>query len=335
MGIGGVVLFIGAGAQRATADHEPGLTSGVVARCCLCRRLPTWRSIPRWRMRESRSGSRSRSVAPRIIAALLERVRQGRRLSRRWAATVAVALIGATLLGTQGADLGHGGAGSAITGVILAAAAACCYAGYSVAAAEIVDQGASSRATVGALFGLASLVLIPILAVTGSALLESTRGILVAGYLGLVPMSIGYLLFGHGLRTTPASAATGLSLLEPAVAAVLADLIAHQQLPAVGWLGISSRLRPACPCRPRSPNPDTSAPRPPRPDLRVAAVRQHPGDLAPATQAAHRSFATEPHEVDTGHYKVTRPRQIRKDSLTTPPGATRRRRRPDRDLSAR
>jgi len=82
-------------------------------------------------------------------------------------------------------------------------------------------------------------VLIPILAVTGSALLASTRGILVAGYLGFIPMSIGYLLFGHGLRTTTASAATGLSLLEPAVAAVLADLIAHQQLPAIGWLGIA------------------------------------------------------------------------------------------------
>jgi DME family drug/metabolite transporter len=52
-------------------------------------------------------------------------------------------------------------------------------------------------------------------------------------------MSIGYLLFGHGLRTTPASAATGLSLLEPAVAALLADLIAHQHLPALGWLGIA------------------------------------------------------------------------------------------------
>ena len=126
-----------------------------------------------------------------------------------------------------------------MSGVILAIAAACCYAGYSVAAAEIIDQGASSRATVGALFGLASLVLVPVLAITGSAILASARGIIVAGYLALIPMSIGYLLFGHGLRRTTATAATGLSLLGPAVAAVLADLIAHQHLPAIGWLGLA------------------------------------------------------------------------------------------------
>lgn len=289
MGIGGVALFIGAGrgALRLITSGvaRPALWMG--AACVVAYPLAFYTSMAEAGV--AIGVTISIGGAP-IVAALIERVRHGRRLSRRWAATVTVALIGATLLGTQGADLGRGGAGSAITGVVLAVAAACCYAGYSVAAADIVDQGASSRATVGALFGLASLVLIPILAVTGSALLESTRGVLVAGYLGLIPMSIGYLLFGHGLRTTPASAATGLSLLEPAVAAVLADLIAHQHLPAIGWLGITLVVTSVL-LQTRSPSPDISAPRLPRPDILVASVRQHPGDLAPATQAAHRPFA--------------------------------------------
>jgi len=238
MGIGGVALFIAAGGSAlrliTSGVARPALWLG--AACVVAYPLAFYTSMADAGV--AIGVTLSIGGAP-IVAALLERVRHGRRLSRQWAATVALALIGATLLGTQGADLGHAGAGSAITGAILAVGAACCYAGYSVAAAEIVDQGASSRATVGALFGLAAPVLIPILAITGSALLASTRGILVAGYLGLIPMSIGYLLFGHGLRTTPASAATGLSLLEPAVAALLADLIAHQHLPALGWLGIA------------------------------------------------------------------------------------------------
>jgi drug/metabolite transporter, DME family len=68
-----------------------------------------------------------------------------------------------------------------VTGVILALGAGCFYAGSSIAAAQIVGRGTSSRATFGALFGLASLVLIPILGVTGSTLLASTRGIAVVG----------------------------------------------------------------------------------------------------------------------------------------------------------
>ena len=238
MGIGGVALFIGAGrgALRLITSGVGGSALWLGAGCVVAYPLAFYTSMADAGV--AIGVTVSIGGAP-IVAALIERVRHGRRLSHHWAATVVLALIGATLLGTQGADVGQGGALSAIIGVLLAVAAAGCYAGYSVAAAEIVDHGASSLATVGALFGLASLVLIPILAVTGSALLASTRGILVAGYLGLIPMSIGYVLFGHGLRTTTASAATALSLLEPAVAAVLADLIAHQQLPATGWLGIA------------------------------------------------------------------------------------------------
>ena len=238
MGIGGIALFIGAGrsALRLITSGAAGPALWLGAGCVVAYPLAFYTSMADAGV--AIGVTLSIGGAP-IVAALIERVRHGRRLSRRWAATVALALIGAILLGTQGPALSHAGTGSTITGIILAVAAACCYAGYSVAAAEIVGQGASSRATVGALFGLASLVLIPILALTGSTLLAGTQGILVAGYLALIPMSVGYLLFGHGLRTTTASAATGLSLLEPAVAAVLADLIAHQQLPAIGWLGIT------------------------------------------------------------------------------------------------
>jgi len=51
-------------------------------------------------------------------------------------------------------------------------------------------------------------------------------------------MLAGYLLFGWGLARVPASTATTLTLLEPAVAAVLAVLVVGERLPAAGWAGV-------------------------------------------------------------------------------------------------
>ncbi len=47
------------------------------------------------------------------------------------------------------------------------------------------------------------------------------------------------VLFGWGLAHVPASTATTLSLLEPAVAAVLAVLVVGERLPLLGWTGIA------------------------------------------------------------------------------------------------
>jgi DME family drug/metabolite transporter len=237
MGIGGIALFLGTRrtALRLITTRAGGRALWLGAGFVVAYPLAFYTSMADAGV--AIGVTLSIGAAP-IAAALIERLRHGRRLTRGWIATVAIAVLGAVLLGTGRADLAHHTQLQLLVGVILALAAACCYAGYSVAASDIIARGASSRATVGALFGLASVVLIPILLITGSTLLTSSRGILIAGYLGLIPMSIGYVLFGHGLRTTTARDATLLSLLEPAVAAVLADLVAHQHLSPLGWLGI-------------------------------------------------------------------------------------------------
>jgi drug/metabolite transporter, DME family len=261
MGIGGIAMFVGAyrGAVRLIASGAGGRTLWLGAGFVVAYPLAFYTSMADAGV--AIGVTLSIGAAP-VAAAVIERFRHGRRLSRRWAATVAIAAIGATLLGTGRADLVDHTALQELTGVILALTAACCYAGYSVAAADIITRGASSRATVGAMFGLASVVLIPVLLITGSTLIASPRGILVAGYLGLIPMSIGYVLFAYGLRTITARDATLLSLLEPAVAAVLADLVAHQHLSPLGWLGIALVLCSVL-LQTRSVRPGTS--RPPAP----------------------------------------------------------------------
>nr|WP_268255287.1 EamA family transporter [Streptomyces roseolilacinus] len=100
-----------------------------------------------------------------------------------------------------------------------------------------------------------------------------TRGPLGA-YMAPVPVFAGYVLFGWGLAHVPAGTATTLSLLEPAVAAVLAVLVVGERLPAVGWVGIA--LVVGCLAVLTAPIP--SARRPRRREGRTAPA---PGGTAP------------------------------------------------------
>src|ERR1019366_5693403 len=69
-------------------------------------------------------------------------------------------------------------------------------------------------------------------------IITSGSHLAVAAYLAIVPMFLGYILFGHGLATVAASTATTVSLLEPAVAALLAVIVLREHLPPMGWLGL-------------------------------------------------------------------------------------------------
>jgi hypothetical protein len=79
--------------------------------------------------------------------------------------------------------------------------------------------------------GLGGLLLLPVLLATGSPLAASWANAAVGAYLALVPVFTGYLLFGWGLASVCASTATTLSLLEPAVAAILAVTVVGERLP--------------------------------------------------------------------------------------------------------
>ncbi|WP_413812808.1 DMT family transporter [Streptomyces sp. OE57] len=177
-------------------------------------------------------------------SAVIERVMDRRRLTRRWKLGAALGLLGTLMLCAGQAAGAPGGAertSSAATmlGVGLGLVAATAYALYSWAAHRLITQGVIARAAMGAVFDAGGLLLVPVLLVTGAPLLDSGSSMAVGAYMALVPMYAGYVLFGWGLAHVPASTATTLSLLEPAVAAVLAVLVIGERLPAVGWGGIA------------------------------------------------------------------------------------------------
>lgn len=170
-----------------------------------------------------------------LFAAVLERVADGVRLDLRWAGAASLAVLGLVLI--TGGDSGAG-ATSTVLGSLLGLLGGAGYVGYSWTAARLMRGGAGSRAAMGALFGTGALVLLPVLALTGGPLLSSASGLLVAGYLAVVPMCLAYVLFGAGLRRTSTTAATTLSLLEPLVAALLGVLVVGERLGVGAWCGI-------------------------------------------------------------------------------------------------
>ncbi|MFC9284405.1 DMT family transporter [Streptomyces collinus] len=184
-----------------------------------------------------------------LASALIERVVDGRRLTRRWTAAASLGLLGTVLLCVAEAAHADGGGGTGagrpasvsttLLGVGLGLVAAATYALYAWAAHRLITRRIPSRAAMGAVFGLGGLLLLPVLLVTGAPLVASWSDAAVGAYMALVPMFTGYVLFGWGLARVPASTATTLSLLEPAVAAVLAVQVVGERLPATGWSGVA------------------------------------------------------------------------------------------------
>lgn len=204
------------------------------------------------------------AVIERFLVPPAQRVRP----SLRWGLSAAAAVLGVVLLAVSG---GHASAatstaastsaaGTLLPGVLLGLLAGVAYAGYTCTAARIMACGHTSRGTMAAQFGLAGVLLLPVLILTGAPLLDPARRgapstvplaqhlaaglgealpLAVLAYLAIGPMMIAYILFGRGLRTVPGSRATTVTLLEPLTATVLAVLLLGERLAPVGWLGLA------------------------------------------------------------------------------------------------
>ena len=193
-------------------------------------------------------------------AAIIERVIDRRPLTRRWfvGATTGVLGVAALAVGTHGGSPSATGRGSdPVLGIVLGLVAGLTYAFYSWGAGRVMARGVPSRPVMGATFGLGGILLLPVLLATGGPILASSGHLAVAAYLAVVPMCLGYLFFGRALATIPASTATTLSLLEPAVAALIAVLVLGERLSVGGWCGVAlvfvSLVVTAVPGRSRAP----------------------------------------------------------------------------------
>ncbi|KLV08096.1 EamA family transporter [Photobacterium ganghwense] len=125
-----------------------------------------------------------------------------------------------------------------MTGILLGLIAGCAYAVYSWVAKAMIETGIQSSAAMGSLFGLGAIGLLPTLFFTGNQMFASLSNAMVMIYMAVIPMFLGYFLFGYGLRHINASKATLLTLFEPVVAAVFAVTIVGEVIPYQGWFGM-------------------------------------------------------------------------------------------------
>ena len=196
-----------------------------------------------------------------LFAALLEYLfNKTLSLTKRWLISVVIGLIGIALLAfgephmpdlsplgqtteqvsehATGYLTGQAAPQRQLWGIALGLLAGLTYASYAWAARAMIDSGVHSQAAIGGIFGLGALLLLPSLFFTGDNLFSSTGNALVSVYMALIPMTLGYIAFGYGLRHINASSASLLTLMEPVVAAILAVLIVGEVISPLGWFGM-------------------------------------------------------------------------------------------------
>lgn len=177
-----------------------------------------------------------------LFTALLERIFDQKQLSKRWFASCCFGIVGVLLLSLgeshTSSNLQVHSTDQKILGIILGLVAGLTYSLYSWAAKKMIDRGVDAKASIGLIFGFGAMLLLPTACYTGTNLFDEAVNVYVVGYMMLIPMFLGYLLFGYGLKTVPASRAVTLTLFEPFMAAVFAMLIVGEQLDGLGWLGM-------------------------------------------------------------------------------------------------
>ncbi|MCP2338440.1 EamA family transporter [Actinomadura rupiterrae] len=151
----------------------------------------------------------------------------------RWLVATAGAVAGCTAL-----VIGGRGAGVEPVGIALALLSGFAYATYATLSSVLIMRGERDRCVVAALFGLSGLVSLPVLLLDSPGWLVTGTGPGVALYLGVIATGGSYLLFARGLRTTPATTATTLTLAEPAVASVLGVAVLGEHLGPVALSGL-------------------------------------------------------------------------------------------------
>jgi drug/metabolite transporter, DME family len=154
------------------------------------------------------------------LAGLFARAVDGTALNGRWAACTAMATAGVLLLVLSGSE-----ARVSIAGVLMALIAGASYAVYTVASKRLLGDGHAPEAVMARGFGLAAIVLAPVLLVAGAGPLSSAGGITLVVYLGAIPTALAYVLFARGLRKLSAGETATLTLAEPLTATALGTLV--------------------------------------------------------------------------------------------------------------
>jgi drug/metabolite transporter, DME family len=169
-------------------------------------------------------------MAP-VIVALLSVLFLKERLEQSIVTALVIAIVGTFLLvGFQSAS-----GGQVFSGVLLALGSATGYALVALTSRRLSTYHPLQPVAFG--FTVGAIVLLPFALSTGLTTSLDVSSWLRLLYLGLIPTAFAYVLFTLGMRTTKATVATIVTLLEPLTAVILAFVLFREQLSATAILG--------------------------------------------------------------------------------------------------
>jgi DME family drug/metabolite transporter len=172
------------------------------------------------------------------FAGLANRLAGDEPLGPRWALSTALASAGVTLLVVAGA----GATEIDPLGIGLALVSGSGYATYTVASKRLLSNGHAPEQVMACGFGVAALLLLPVLILAGGAELATPAGLGLALYLGLIPTALAYVLFARGLKRITAGETATLTLAEPLTAAALGVLVLGEEPGLLAGLGAAITL---------------------------------------------------------------------------------------------
>ena len=170
-----------------------------------------------------------------VITGALDWLLRRRYPGHRWLIATAIATGGVGLLA---AATDPGQAAIDPLGLLASLGAATSYAVYTLAAKALLDRGWTPTGSMGALFGGAAIVSLPLLATTDASWLATGPGLAMALWLGLVTTTLAYLLFGAGLRGLAPATVSTLTLAEPLTAGILGVVVLGETLSGGAVVGL-------------------------------------------------------------------------------------------------
>ncbi len=170
-----------------------------------------------------------------VITGALDWMLRRRYPGHRWLVATAIATAGVAILALA---TDSGAAAAEPLGLLASLGAGASYAVYSLAGKALLDRGWAPTSSMGALFGTAAIVSLPLLLATDAAWLATGPGLATALWLGLVTTTLAYILFGIGLGGLAPATVSTLTLAEPLTAAILGVAILGETLAPGGIAGL-------------------------------------------------------------------------------------------------
>jgi DME family drug/metabolite transporter len=173
------------------------------------------------------------SVAP-VIVVLFASLFMRERVTLKILLALLCALSGTALL--TGFPAGRVAFGSLVSGVLLSLTSAAGYAGVILGGRKLSSRYHPLQVNAAA-FGVGAVLLLVCALSTRLVLSYPVESWLLVLYMGCIPTALAYVLFQSGMRSTPATLTSILTLCEPLTAAVLAWLLFGERLSPLGIVG--------------------------------------------------------------------------------------------------